>query len=250
MDKRILVAVCCLVGVFCSFPPAYGTPIRNITTATLHTQLDGDVGVVLEDAFIVKDRSGVSLLAKVMWDKRSDWWNLVNTLGVVYGLGDYSYAETSFSLGYTSENVFAAHVLTDVYLETAQYLLIGGCKVQADSSQATIIPSVAGRYYFSNVFSLWAKYMFIYDTVYDVDNAGWFEAEIVPSSFIRCKLGGTVSSYHTETVNPVQKLELSALAGIQLHPWEILTLTYQFQFTHREEYQRISNMLMVDIHVR
>ena len=230
---------------------AFGIPVRNITTGTIDTYLDdGDLGVVLEDACIVRVEPATSILAKTKWDKRPDWWNLLGTLGCVYGLGEFTYAETSFSFGYKSDEAVALHFLTDVYLEKPSYLFIGGVKIQADKDQLTAIPSTAFKYYFSDFLSVWAKYMFIYDSVYGIDNAGWIETEVIPSSVFRFKVGGTAASYHTETLVSEQKLELSALAGLQVRPWDIVSFRYQFTYTHRDEYQKISNMIVVDLNIR
>lgn len=242
---RGLILLCCLLF----FVPriTHTLPVRNITSATLDAYSYEEVGLKLENVTIVRPFQRVSFLGKVNSTIRSDWWSLRGTLGCVYGLGQSTYAESSYGLEYVSDGTFVHHGLTDFYLEIPKFLFIAGIKGQFAVNQTTIIPSVAVKYYFFPFFGLWGKYMFIYDTVTGIDNSGWVEADFIVSPVLTFKVGGTASSYHTETAPYDQHLELGVLAGLIVSPAEIISIRYQFSFTDRYEYHYFSNLLLIDL---
>lgn len=224
-------------------------PVRNITTAGLDTYLNGDIGFFLEDVFILTLSPGFNLLAKAKWQRMPQSDIVTITGGSVFNLWKYTYAEISYALIISSEDnqsIKTHGINLDFYYERSKGLIIGGFKTQFSEEQLTLMPSLAGKYYFTDFFSLWGKYMFIYDTITGVDNTFWGEGEFYITPAFSTKIGGTISSY-SPTYKEGKSLEWSILAGLSYSFSGPVTLKYLGEFTSREEFQLITNSLILDL---
>ena len=224
-------------------------PVRNITTAGLDTYLNGDIGFFFEDVFILTFSPGFDLLAKAKWQHMPHTDEVTITGGSVFDLWKYTYAEVSYALKISKENTqsIKTHGINlDFYYERSKGLIIGGLQFQFSEEQLTLMPSLAGKYFFTDFFSLWGKYIFIYDTITGVDNAFWGEGEFSITPAFSLKTGGTLSSY-SPAYKEGKSLEWSILAGLSYAFSDQVILKYLGEYTSREEFQLITNSLILDL---
>lgn len=226
-----------------------GIPVRNITSAKLDTYLNGDLGLALEDVFLISPGPGYNLLAKIKWDHTLSNDTVTVTAGTVFDLWKYTYSEISYGVSFSKGTGGESndHIINgDFYYEREKGLLLGGVKFQFSEVQFTFLPSLAGKYYFTDFFSLWGKYIFIYDTVTNIDHAFWGEGEfrIIPP--LSWKAGGTVSSY-SPAYREQKAVEWSVLTGLSYSFSPQVTLKYLGEFKKREEYSLIANTLILDL---
>jgi hypothetical protein len=182
--------------LFLSAFPVFSLPLRNITALGMDRYPDGEDVYTLENTLIAGLTSRFSLLGRVRLREasREGEWNRGGSLGLVYLLGPHTYGESSYGIFFEGEAALSHHVSSEISLEKERFLLIGGVKGQLSPEQSTFFSSLAGRYFFVPSFSLWGKYMFIFDTATKAGHSLWAEAAVDPLPGLQIRIRNTLFS--------------------------------------------------------
>ncbi|MCF7927505.1 MAG: hypothetical protein K9L68_00310 [Spirochaetales bacterium] len=240
----ILLSVAAFLFFF-TLLPLSSTSIRSITTVESELYSFDDHTWDIEEVGIFSVTEQLSIVGKVQWYQETWKQGVKGMAGVVFPVIPSSYMETSYGLAFEDTGDIVHHALADFYYEHPAFLGLLSVRAQFSDNGQVYMPSVGIKWYTTDRLSLWGKYTTSIDTVIGFDHSFWGEAEYKILDPLLLKAGGTIGSYHADESSP-QELEYSFLGGLGFLPMEMIKLSYQFEYTIRQQYGIISNALILD----
>jgi hypothetical protein len=198
--------------------------LRNITSVTLISYLDGSWRLESVDAFLARLSPAFTALVKLSRNDTPGYWQHVFAVGPVVNFSDNIYAELTYGLGIDAERDFTHEAEANFNYETESTW--AGAGVRAVFFPATgyyyFLPSFSGKFHPVPRLGLFGKAFISIDSDGVVTNSFWGEADWTFSPRIAANAGFTLSR--------AEAFGFSLIAGLKLYFSPKASLHYSLQY--------------------
>ncbi len=248
MKRKIIVALLCFLLLGGGFLTADG--FRNIANIGFDYYFDGSFVLKIDNVFIARIASFLSLEARVLREDQADYNNTTFFFGPIFTITPSLYTISTYGLGIDSDRQFSHQVRTDINYETADFWAGAGARAVFYPGQDYyyVIPSAGVKVYFTQDISMLAKYFLSLANDETKSHSLWLQGEFFIGDVFSLKAGATAGVNYEESIDKGSSYSYSIIggAGFKIDPGFMLRYTFEY-LGDTADAHGIRNLLTADI---